>query len=292
MIIINSRGQLGNQLFQYSFAFSLSKRFNTFFLIDKIDTRDSLHYFTLKHKQYSLYVISRFFYNIKLHMPSRLYNILLKILYTIAIKKEYTVDDWKDPEEQLAVLQDQTYYRGYFQSLTYFKAYESIIRQLFTVKQKYRQVFENQYGKLFNYNRTLVIHIRRGDFLTAGTEALAGKDLSLPITYYEKALQTVSDITLYQMIFISDDITFVKEHFGQYANAHFSNNGEIIDFQMIMNADVAIIANSTFGWWAALLNGKAHKKIISPDHWLGFRIKKEFPVGIIPESWHQINIYD
>lgn len=135
MIIINSRGQLGNQLFQYSFAFSLSQRFNTFFLIDKIDARDSLHYFTLKHNQNKLYFISKLFYTIKLFLHSRLYNLLLKILYRTTIKKEHTLDDWKTPEEQLLTLTNQTYYHGYFQSVDYFKEYEITIRELFIIKK-------------------------------------------------------------------------------------------------------------------------------------------------------------
>ena len=61
----------------------------------------------------------------------------------------------------------------------------------------------------------------------------------------------------------------------------------IIDFQLLLNADVAIIANSTFSWWAAYLNPNI-QKVFLPRDWLGFRINKLLPPGIfnrLPSHW-------
>ncbi|NJK83673.1 MAG: hypothetical protein HC912_07515 [Saprospiraceae bacterium] len=41
MILIESRGQMGNQLFQYAFAYTTAKKLNTFFVIDKGDCQTS-----------------------------------------------------------------------------------------------------------------------------------------------------------------------------------------------------------------------------------------------------------
>jgi len=73
-------------------------------------------------------------------------------------------------------------------------------------------------------------------------------------------------------------------------NALFANNDMITDFQIIMNADACIISNSSFAWWAAYLNSKKDKKIYCPEHWLGFKIKREYPENIIPGEWIKVNV--
>ena len=91
------------------------------------------------------------------------------------------------------------------------------------------------------------------------------------------------------MFFLSDDMPFVKTAFPARSNFFFVSNSEIIDFQLIMNADIAIISNSTFAWWAAYICKKKNH-VIAPKNWFGFRIGREHPTGIMTDhfEWRDV----
>jgi hypothetical protein len=56
------------------------------------------------------------------------------------------------------------------------------------------------------------------------------------------------------VIFSGDDLEHAKQVFLAQDNFIFFNNNEITDFQIIQHADIAIISNSTFVWWACYLS--------------------------------------
>jgi hypothetical protein len=97
-------------------------------------------------------------------------------------------------------------------------------------------------------------------------------------------------------ILLSDDTEFAKNNLSDKIKQMFpnddvlvSNNNEIVDFQIILNADYCIIANSTFSWWATYLNIKK-KKAYVPKFFLGFKIKREYPINVIPDDWIKVNV--
>lgn len=110
----------------------------------------------------------------------------------------------------------------------------------------------------------------------------------MPFEYYRKALDSIEGIENYKVLFIGDDVESVKNEFGHEYNHSFESNPAIIDFQLIQHADIAIIANSTFAWWAAYLSQKPNAKIIAPEYWLGYKVKKEYPVGIRTDKFKWI----
>jgi hypothetical protein len=292
MIKILSRGQLGNQMFQFAFAYTLANKLSTTFMIIKKDTKDQLFYFTLKdkNKENFHFFASRTLYNLKLILHSRLYTLLEMILSIQSSKhyKKYIEDNWQNPVQLKSEFNDNQIYHGYFQSETYFKAQKNQISNLFTIKDKYTTLFKSKYNKIFETNMTLVIHMRYKDYLTVGEDKLGGTNLSLPISYYINSLSIIENFESFKIFVLSDDVDLAKKNLP-LTNANFCQNEEIVDFQMIQHADVAIIANSTFAWWASWLNIKPHKKIYVPNYWLGFKVKKEFPCGIIPSEFHAVD---
>ncbi len=282
MITIYSRGQLGNQLFQYAFAYSKAKEMTTFFAIDKLDTKDSLGYFIRKTTKMTIGdKVSKFLYSLKFYLHPRLYKVLLNGLQLLNKKNLQIEDDcWANPIENSRCFKEKEVFKGYFQSCHYFLQYEKEIRELFRISPTISNSFYEKFGDLFQKNKTIAIHIRRNDYLYLNDEKLGGKNLSLPYSYYENALSSIEAIEIYKIIIVGDDMDFIKDNFKNLENSILISESEIIDFQIIMNADVAIIANSTFAWWAAFLNSKKHKKIIAPKYWQGFKVNKEFPNGI------------
>ena len=80
---------------------------------------------------------------------------------------------------------------------------------------------------------------------------------------------------------------FAKEVGEKYKNAKYVHESEIVDFQLLMNADICVISNSTFAWWGAYLNRKVHKMVMAPKYFLGFHDGKEFPNGIYSKTGYQ-----
>lgn len=271
MIGIKFQGRMGNQMFQYAFAYTVSKQRKQSFYIDGIKKTNKLIYFHLEGKQ--LFNFSNF---LKKHISFP--------------KKKMEQLGNENTNDILRKSIDYNFFDGYFQSELFFKEFEAEIKKIFTIKDIYVADFDMKYKSLFNENKIIVIHIRRADYLDwdLGSE-YGGLNPTLPFTYVDSVLQKFN-LANYKVIFISDDITAVKGYFGEASNFLYETNSEIIDFQLLMNADVLCLSNSTFAWWGAYLNKKKNKIVYAPEYWLGFKTKKEYPVDIICESWKKIKI--
>ncbi|WP_431293687.1 alpha-1,2-fucosyltransferase [Pedobacter sp. P26] len=136
-------------------------------------------------------------------------------------------------------MKEQTIYKGFFQTDFYVRN----IPQGFNIpiKKEFTERFEAEFGAVFRTKKTVVVHIRRTDYLNYGK-----RDISLPMSYFRTRLDALGDTTDCVIYFVSDDIEFVKTYFGEQPNYIFSSNNEITDFQIIKNADIAIISNSSF----------------------------------------------
>ena len=258
-------GRLGNQLFQYAFIFSASKKLNTSFFID--------HYL-------DTFVLDKYF---ETKAYSSLKNKIRNSFYQRFLSKKWSVStENKDfsTHNITKKLKNSHFYDGYFQSSLYFE--EEEIKREFKITEKWISKFNTEFKTLFDNNKTLVIHIRLTDYTEVNNH------MALPIEYYKKALLKVKDITQYQIIVVSDDINLAKEKL-KIKDALYCQNKMIIDFQLVMNADALIIANSSFSWWAAYLNQKKEKLIIAPKNWMGYNKNECHPPHILKNlSWQAI----
>ncbi|HEV7383175.1 MAG TPA: alpha-1,2-fucosyltransferase, partial [Dyadobacter sp.] len=264
----NFNGRLGNQLFQYYFLLYLKSKDNsqTYFFPNP-------HHASLG-KYFDLGPWSNFTLN------SKLYSGVTRTLPKIFSFRNIYIQNFFAPKEH--VPENLTIYNGFFQSDFYIRHLPK--DKLPVIKEVYKQQFSEKFGDAFRQNKTVVVHIRRTDYLSYGK-----RDISLPIEYFKTQLNSVENLDSYQVYFVSDDMEFVKREFPKKDNFIFSSNSEIIDFQLIMNADVAIISNSTFAWWAAYMCTKQNF-VIAPKNWFGFRIGREHPKGIMTDrfEWRDV----
>ncbi|WP_295674847.1 alpha-1,2-fucosyltransferase [uncultured Mucilaginibacter sp.] len=281
MIAVRLEGRLGNQLFQYAFIHSVSKKLKTRFFIDKSVINFMVPaYFELKQTHLSvldkyIFTISGYKNIFNYHLKVACYK-LLKGIYGL---RELVFENELSPGEQLKGINDKLLYTGFFQSEAYFIDHKKEVVNLFSVKKSHREQFKNIFKTLPASKKYVTVHIRRGDY--------SGLDLVLSADYYKRAIHSIHTDENYY-IFISDDFEFINREFGHIENKYLSGNTEIIDFQFLTHADICILSASSFSWWGAYLNPK-HPKVIAPAYWLGKNEGKELPVNVIPEGWIKFN---
>lgn len=294
MIGVLAQGRMGNQMFQYAFGFIAAKKLNTtFFLYNP----NSLHYFKLNpefannKELYKKYTKRKFFKRSCVPFPKLTSPNFNKEYYAWGVRKDLV--SWPNQvggnNFLLKELKDDVVYDGYFQSDKYFISYETEVKNMFALKEQYVNEFEAK-KKSLSAKKYIAIHIRRTDYINYGGEELGGYNMTLPVEFYKKSLASINNLNEYNVVFVSDDIDFVKKEFGEHSNYYFESNSEIIDYQILLNADKLIIANSTFSWWAAWLNTKADLEVFAPKYFLGFKVNQYYPAGIEVEKWNWIDV--
>ncbi|UKT64394.1 alpha-1,2-fucosyltransferase [Pedobacter mucosus] len=291
MIAIVLNGGLGNLLFEYAFIYSLHKRLNTPFLLIKHGDPILLYrYFNVERN--TLYYIDKFFFNhsgYKLFFSHYLRKIFISLIGNLTIKQKVVINNKDNPDSVLIEVKNHTTYEGYFQSELYFKLHSQEIKTLLRLKKKYIKDFEKRFNWIKKYRQIVTIHIRRTDYQDSFSYLdLGGKNLSLPISYYREVIKKIDHPDNFYIL-ISDDVEAIKGEFDGLTNKYFSKESEIIDFQFMLNADICVIANSSFSWWAAYLNSKDNI-VYCPKYYLGFLKRVEYPKEIYPENWIQIPI--
>ena len=261
MKFINLKGRIGNNLFQYAVYFALKKKYKTSIFLYGWNP-DFLKYFE------KIGWLDSFYFRKIIHKAIKLFP-----------NKTLTQQDFQPLQEINALIPKNVVLDGYFQSTLFFEGYEDLVKKNIKIKKKYITQFEERFSKLFRENKILVINYRLGDYVNWGNNSLGGKNLVLPLNYYKNAIKKIENIDQYKVLLVTDDKKTAKEHFSFLTNIEVYSEGPITDFQLIKNANAIIIANSTFSWWAAYLSNSA-TKILAPEYFVGFKIKKDFPEGI------------
>ena len=271
MVIVALNGRLGNQLFQYAFALSLSFKFKTFYLIDDSKYKDNV----IKYFE----PLTPFDYK----LPKK----FIRKLATIKNFSKLCQTGFEQNEFDFQKLKDNCRYEGFFQSSTFFSPYSTKIRNKLKIRKNFLADFDDKYGSLFQLNKVLVIHYRLGDYLTWDVDLLGGSNMVLPEEYYIQALSQIPNLESYKVVVVTDDKENITNKLSFLKEKIIVSDSEISDFQMLMHADKLIISNSTFAWWGAYLNVK-NAEVFAPQYWIGFKVRKEFPCGILPQHFNKV----
>lgn len=233
-------GGLGNQLFQIANGYAYSLRFNKKFYV------------------------SRTWDGIKLERPSYWDSILKPLQPYLKEVSEFKGKLYREPTweyKEIPFIEEDVIFEGYFQCEKYFEDYNEEIRKLFGI---YRQDCLNP------KELSVCVHIRRGDYLKNPLfHTILQKE------YYDKAKEILSKHILnpeikIKYIYFSEDTQWVKETFGKSMSEQdqiISGLSDIEEFQMMVNCDCFIIANSSFSWWASWFARSGF--IAAPSAWFG-----------------------
>jgi hypothetical protein len=290
MIIVQLTGGLGNQLFQYAFAKSLSMESDVEMKIDTSFYEDySWHCFSLNPFNISSQKAS--FEDIQAVRSTGFKYLDAIITKVFKINKNQLSEiNLRYDAKNLTPIRN-AYIIGYWQSEKYFKKYKLKILEEFSIR--FRPSIANQMliDRLQKEEISVSIHIRRGNFVNIDSvNKIHG---TLDMDYYYRSIEYFKERFVNPKFYIfSDDLEWVKLNFCLDEPMYYvSINDEKTDFEdlrLMASCKHNIIANSTFSWWGAYLNLNPEKVIIAPKKWFANEKMNLDTVDLIPTEWIRV----
>ena len=297
MIIVNLKGGLGNQMFQYALAYVLAKKRNTEIFCD---TRLQEHYKKKPPPRNVPRDTELNLFGIDVKKPPKLYLFkVFQIFSNYRLRKyiSYIFDYFgililrersRTFEKRILVNKcSNLYLDGYWQNEKYFNSYRNDILKLFHFSDKVNNAENISFINKINFEKSVCLNVRRTDFLTNPEHN------TIDVNYYKKAKELIENKInkkLNYFIF-SDDIKWCQE------NLNFINNKFIVTHEyagnkffnylyLMSNFKNYIIPNSSFAWWAAWLSKHDNKLVIAPKKWSGLYDNDK--IDIVPPDWIRI----
>lgn len=267
MNVVRLMGGMGNQFFQYAFGQALQA--------------------TGKEVAYDLS-----WYMDGLHGVNQAYPRPLRLMYfdisnlkqSAFLRKNPTVFDVRVGFNMgLFELKSDSNFDGYWQYYPYIKAQIPTLKKEFALMlEHYSDPFMTLADELFT-KESVSVHVRRGDYLMNRK----GKYTSLIAKYFFDALSQVEgDIYIF-----SDDLPWCRDIFKQEyfdRKIYFIDLPDYQSFELMKLCKHNIISNSTFSYWAAMLNENPSKKVFCPYHFLD---KADSGELYYPTDWIKLNDY-
>lgn len=293
MIIVQLKGGLGNQMFQYATGRRLACMHDVCLKLD-------LSWFAsdicgVTPRSFALAPFSIIAESATEQEISRLYEPHVGRLRSLInnLRRDYrrthirAHDSRFDPS--ILGLPDDVLLDGHWQSEKYFHDIAHLIRGEFKLRMEPVGQNREVISEINGYN-AISLHIRRGDYVTdVKTAAWHGV---CSYEYYKNAVEViVSKVENPHFFVFSDDPEWVQERFKlSYPMTIVDNNGADFayeDLRLMSLCRHQIIANSSFSWWGAWLNPRPDKIVIAPSRW--FNDETIDTSDLIPASWLRIN---
>jgi hypothetical protein len=155
---------------------------------------------------------------------------------------------------------------------------------LFT-KLNYTRIFLRDKYKIQNPRQTCFLHVRRGDYLKLDSQVFWVHDER----YFLPAVEAIHQRTAgpRRWLVLSDDIPWGRaQSWLKIPPFEIVDEKDEIDGLMLMSLceGGAVIANSTFSWWGAMLGcGASGVPVAYPAKWIG-----NSKPDLFPSSWVSI----
>lgn len=278
MITIKYSGGLGNQIFQYIFGITKAKELSTSVDFDMSFFKKNPN----RPYQMDIFGIEP--------IPNKDFRIPIYWKLRKFIKKDCFIglNIYRETsflyEEKSEQITDNTFIEGFFQSAKYFNENEA--RNILTFKKEGSKKTQEIMEKMKSEN-SVSIHIRRGDYVQKARYKSLYNQLTLE--HYARAIELIKEKVENPTFYIfSDDPSWVEENL-KVENAtyisHNSGNDSWQDLMLMARAKHNIIANSSFSYWGAMLNGNENKIVIAPEIWFTENKPEQLTKDIYPENW-------
>ena len=310
MIIVKLLGGLGNQMFEYAMARRLAHRHQTQLKLDLTNygsdgdqrargleafrRKAALHLFNIDAQEATTEEIARLKdpYSTR-STRDRIVRRLRRIWPELGWPDSHILERQYRFDPAILDLPNNCYLSGYWQSEKYFIDTAELIRRDLTPRDESVLSYAREYVDNLKVGGSTIIslHVRRGDLAHAAEQLKNSKVVHaspLGLDYIQAAIRQF-DHTCKFLVFSDSvtDIAWCKSNI-KADRLHFSEGHSDIQDMMIMSAcDHHIIANSTFSWWAAWLNPRPDKRVISPRVWANPG-ESMVTDDLIPPSWEMI----
>jgi hypothetical protein len=290
LVIVEARGGLGNQMFQYAAAWALARRHDGRVKLDvgrlgSTDIRElELGAWTAPVEIASAAEIKQVRRDTGLRRARRrLLRLAGHSMLDVYIEPSFHVD------EGFWALRPPIYLHGYFQSARYFDDQRAEIRSVFTPRHPLSATAAATRATIEFTEMPVAVHIRRGDFSRrTSTRAYHGL---LDAEYYRHALELIDALTggeAHYFVF-SDEPQAARALLDWAASVTVVEGNDRRpheDMTLMSACRHAVIANSSFSWWGAWLTDHAGKHVVAPRHWMApEQLRKQSIVDLYPERW-------
>ncbi len=294
MIVVRLSGGLGNQMFQYAAGLSAAIRNNTDLFLDlEYLTNHPIHNGFELNSIFDISSLPSSSKQIKFILGFRsnkwIYKILLRLKLKILAGSHFYIEPYFNYDRKFTEICDNNYLIGYFQSEKYFINIKNLIHKHFRFKKNISK--ENLHLlRLIKNTNSVSIHVRRGDYVTNPNAFNIHGICS--IIYYKKAISYIKkNIENPHFYIFSDDKEWAIKNFNFERRSTIislnSNKQDYMDMLLMSRCRHNIIANSSFSWWAAWLNGNVSKIVIAPKKW--FKSDRYSIEDLIPKHWIKID---
>lgn len=258
---VELNGGLGNQLFQYAFAYEIAMSYKSNLYIDcrnmnYTQSRLGIRYYSLSGK----------FVNTNRRLMKFSSKVIGEKIPIRRPKKEIQI--LKSNNEVSSGFQNtylpNYYFQGYFQSRDVAKQFLNSIVEL--KLRNYSRIYKTLKKEMV-FNDVIIMHVRRGDYRLNENWGLLG------CQYYLDALNLLRKRNSEHIWIFSDEIALVAKEFSVNNNFVLQTSEDKIKWvdeslssaetlQLMSHSSRIIISNSTFSLWAAYQNINA--KVVAP----------------------------
>lgn len=273
-VIVELRGGLGNQLFQYAAARAIAIRNDVPLYVDGERGFENDPY----RRQYALapFRIQAEPLPANERPPRRLRARVFEILEKAAMRG---VGRTFWPAVRHWQVRSVICLRGYFQSPLYFEDVQQQVREELQLIET--PVVDPGLTRALAAPHTVSVHVRRQH------GAAEGRSFGLRAAYYDRALRALSAAAPISRVFAFGDdpawLADATEVASRYQTTTIRTGSDIADFFLMQQCHHHVIANSTFSWWAAWLGHKAGQLVVAPDNFSP-RLAKRYR-HVYPEDW-------
>ena len=296
VIIVNLKGGLGNQMFQYALGYSLSKikKVPLYFDLRLMETekikpsprnvpRDfDLDIFGIKKEIVSkkdLIKTIQFPNNYRLR---KYISIILENLNLFIFYEKKRVFNNRILNNNF----NNIYLDGLWQSEKYFKNFRDEILNIYNFNKIKKKEKNINFLKKIDLSKSICLNVRRTDFINNPEHNVVNID------YYENAFSNFRNIlgSNLKIYVFSDDLEWCKKNL-KFNNIDFIEHEyagyKFYDYLYLMSSfKNFIIPNSSFGWWACWLSKYEDKIIMTPERWSG--LIDENLIDIVPPEWIRV----